>query len=153
MLEYWVVMALALSILAAILVGFYQSQQMPRAAVIVFRTWKRGFGYRIVKVIIKVNQTLPIGLSITDKAGNPASVDGIPAWSLSDSSLGAIEASSDGMAAVFTPAGKLGDLQVQVSADADLGAGVNTIIGALAVTIAGGDAAVVTLAGGAPVDF
>lgn len=142
------------SILLAAWIILNQLWRSPEAALIVFMAQTPGIGkIQVTRMLLRVSQQLPISIGITDKAGNPAPVDGPPAWSLTDPSMGAIAAASDGMSAVFTPAGKLGDVTVQVSADADLGAGVKSIIGELPVSITGGDAAFIALTGGAPADI
>lgn len=111
-----------------------------------------GIILEITKMQMKVTQTLPLSIKPVDAFGNAAVVDGAPVWSLSDPALGALAVAADGLSAVFTPAGALGSLQVVVSADADLGAGVKTIIGQLPVDLLAGDAVAVQVAAGAPID-
>lgn len=146
-------LVLLISIFAAVAAAIHQSRRRPEAAMIVFTAFNLGRYWKVVKVLIKVNQSLPLSIGITDKAGNPAAVDGAPAWSLTDPSLGSLDVAGDGMSAAFTPAGKTGELKVQVSADADLGAGVKQIVGELDLQITGGDAATIALSGGTPVDL
>ena len=102
---------------------------------------------------LKVTQKLPISIVIVDSQGNPASVDGVPAWSLTDTSKGAIVASADGMSAEFTPSGSLGEVSVEVSADADLGVGVINILGSLPISIFSGQAVSIQLSAGNPIDI
>jgi hypothetical protein len=105
---------------------------------------------RKVHMILKVTQKVPVTLAITDVKGNPALIDGMPKWALTDESLATLVASEDGMSAVLTPVGPFGALKIQVSADADLGEGVTAILGELEVDLIAGDAAVVSLAAGTP---
>lgn len=102
--------------------------------------------------LIKDNQRLPLSISIQDAKGNPAPVDGIPEWSVSDASLGALTVAPDGMSAEFAPAGPLGSCSIGVSCDADLGEGVRPILGSLDLQIVGGDAVVVQIIPGTPID-
>lgn len=58
-------------------------------------------------------------LEADDALGNAgATLDSVPAWSLSDSELGSVNASEDGMSAVVVLSGKLGKFKVQASAKA-----------------------------------
>ena len=102
---------------------------------------------------LKVTQSLPVSIEIKDKFGNPAQVDGVPAWSLTDPSKGALAVGENGLSAVFTPAGPMGDVSIQVSADADLGEGTKSILGELPVSILAGDAATISIAAGEPTDI
>lgn len=118
-----------------------------------FYTALDGIKRKVFSMNIKVTQSLPLSIAITDKFGNPAQVDGAPSWSLTDPSKGSLVASDDGMSAVFTPAGPLGDVMVQVSADADLGEGVKSILGELPVSILAGEAVSVSISAGPPSDI
>lgn len=104
-------------------------------------------------MVLKVSQKLPLSIAIVDKGGNPAKVDGAPAWSLTDPSLGALAVAEDGMSAELTPSGVIGACQIQVSVDADLGEGVKPLIGELPVEFVAGDAATVSIAAGIPTDL
>jgi len=105
----------------------------------------------IKNMFLKVNQTLPLSISIKDKFGNDAKVDGAPSWALSDPSLGALTVAADGLSASLAPAGAVGAFKVQVSADADLGEGVKSILGELDVELLAGDAEVLSISAGEPV--
>jgi hypothetical protein len=94
----------------------------------------------------KVTQKVKISISIKDKFGNAAKVDGTPAWGLTDEALGTLAVEADGMSALLEPKGVVGALKVQVSCDADLGEGVKPILGELDVELLAGDAEVVELA-------
>ena len=73
-------------------------------------------------------QKLPFTLNITDAAGNPAPVDGVPVFTVSDPALIAIsDLAADGMSGFVTNLNVLGTATVHVEADADLGSGVSTI--------------------------
>ena len=86
---------------------------------------------------------IPIS-SPVDRYGNTAKIDGVPTWMLSDNSYGDVAVAADGMSAAFTPNGTLtplgGALQVVVTADADLGAGVKQIKGVGEFTLVAGEA-------------
>src|SRR6266478_125156 len=72
-------------------------------------------------------QKCTLSIAPVDAKGNPAPVDGAPSWSVSDPALLDVAPAADGLSAVVTAKGPLGAGQVNVQADADLGAGVVTI--------------------------
>lgn len=109
-------------------------------------------GKVITMANLKVSQKLPLSISIVDAGGNPALVDGLPIWSVLDPAKGSLAVSPDGLSAEFQPLGPLGDTEIQVKADADLGAGVREILGSLPVSIAAGDAVSIQIAAGSPID-
>jgi hypothetical protein len=92
-------------------------------------------------VTIKDRQQFTVGIAPKSKAGNPAPVQGIPAWSSSDETVLLVTPAEDGMSAVVKAVGPTGAASVKVSADADLGEGVKTIEGILNVGVEAGEAA------------
>lgn len=67
-------------------------------------------------------------ISIVDSKGRPASVDGVPVWASSDETVLSVAAAADGMSATITTVG-IGTARLSVTADADLGEGVSTLVG------------------------
>lgn len=118
------------------------------AEVIEFYSDLGGINKKVDYMFLKVTQTLPLSIAIKDKFGNAAKVDGAPKWALTNEALGALTVSEDGMSASFAPAGTVGSLSVQVTCDADLGEGVKTIVGELAVELLAGDAETVEVSAG-----
>ena len=82
--------------------------------------------------------------------GNPAPVDGIPVWDVSDSALLSVQPALDGLSAVVLAVGPTGTGQLTVSADADLGAGVVTLNGVLDVTVIGSQAVALNIVTSVP---
>lgn len=70
-----------------------------------------------------------VTLTITNAAGQPAPVDGVPVWATSDATVISVVAAADGMSAVVAAVAPGGPARITVTADADLGAGVSTITG------------------------
>lgn len=66
-------------------------------------------------------------LDIKDIAGNPATVDGLPVWSVSSPDIVSLDVATDGLSAFVIAQGPLGTSQISVEADADLGEGTRTI--------------------------
>lgn len=84
-------------------------------------------------------------IKITDSHGNPATVDGAPVWSTGDGSVLTVTQDADGMAAAIAGVGPAAATQLLVTADADLGAGVQSIIGTTDITVAAGQASAIVL--------
>lgn len=78
--------------------------------------------------ILTDTQEVAGSAAFTDKAGNPATVDGAPVWASSDETVLTAAAAADGMSGTFTATGKLGSAQGSVTADADLGSGIESVI-------------------------
>jgi hypothetical protein len=103
-------------------------------------------------LVLKDNQRVAISVSPVDARGNPAKVDGAPVWSVIGPGILALETSDDGLSCVATATGELGVTQVTVTADADLGEGVQTISGLLDVEVIGGMAVGLAINAGVPED-
>lgn len=74
-------------------------------------------------------QQAPVTLSITNAAGQPAPVDGVPVWASSDETVVTVVAAADGMSANVLAGAPGGPARITVTADADMGAGVVTLQG------------------------
>jgi len=103
-----------------------------------------------MQIVLTDSQQMQLGpLTFTDKRGNPAEVEaGSVQWSTTDPSIATVEPSADGTSALLKAAGPLGNCQVRVSADADLGSGSVTIEGLADVQIIAGQAAVISIGTG-----
>ena len=99
-------------------------------------------------------QQFNAALSITNAAGQPAPVDGVPVWASSDETVLAVTAAADGMSAVVACVAP-GTARVTVNADADMGAGTVNITGVsedINVTVdPANQASIVSITLGAPV--
>lgn len=91
-------------------------------------------------------------IAAVDGRGNPAPIDGVPTWVSSDPTILTVEPSADGLSALVKSVGPLGNAQVTVTADADMGAGTVSITGLQDVTVIAGQAVVVTVPAGVPVE-
>jgi len=100
--------------------------------------------------VLTDTQKTALAIAVVDAKGNAALIDGVPVWTSSDDAILAVTAAADGLSAVAVAVGPLGQAQVNVSADADLGAGVSAITGTLDVQVIAGAAVAVTIAAGAP---
>ncbi len=104
----------------------------------------------VLMLLLTVDQKCTLHIQPVDDKGNPAKVDGIPAWGISDTTILSITASDDGLTAVVDTLGPLGVSQVNVSVDADLGEGVTTISGVLDITVVAGQAVSLNIGADAP---
>jgi hypothetical protein len=95
-------------------------------------------------------QKVTLSISPKSAAGNPAPVDGVPSWSVSDASVASIVVSENGLSAEVVTTGALGTVQVVVDADADLGEGVETITGVLDIEVKASAAVTLDIGAGVP---
>lgn len=100
-------------------------------------------------LILTDSQKATLTIQPVDKAGNPATVEGV-AWTTSDATVLTVAASEDGLSAVVSSTGKLGTAQVNVTADALIGDGVAEITGVLDVEVKAGQAVALNIAAGTP---
>ena len=101
-------------------------------------------------LILTDEQKVQLSIQPVTAAGNPARVDGVPAWSVSDTNVLALDVAPDGLSAWATATGPLGPSQVSVSADADLGEGIRTIAATLDVSVVPAEAVSLAISAGAP---
>lgn len=82
-----------------------------------------------------------LSIQWVDKKGNPAKVDGATDWVSSDESILTVEAAAGNplICNVYS-AGPIGPVQVQATADADLGEGVKTITAVCDINVIAGEA-------------
>jgi hypothetical protein len=113
-----------------------------------FYTKINGQTTKVDQMFLKVSDKLPLSVALKDKFGNEAQSDGKPSWALSDESLASLELSEDGKSALLLPKGTVGSFKVQVSADADLGEGVKSILGELDIELLAGEAVQVEIKAG-----
>ena len=105
---------------------------------------------RILMLVLTDSQFVTLNVAPVTKAGNPATIDGAPKWSVSDESVLTLEVSEDGLSCKAVTTGKLSDAQINVVADADMGEGVVEITGVLEVSVKAGAAASVAVTAGTP---
>jgi hypothetical protein len=95
----------------------------------------------IAMLVLPNDHKVLVSIEPVDSKGNPAKVDGIPAWTSSaDNTAYITGVASDGLSATVMPGDTLGTCQINVQADADLGSGVTQINGVLDVQVVAGQA-------------
>ncbi len=95
-------------------------------------------------------QQVTLSVTFLDKKGNPARVDGAPAWLVDNPNVLALTPAADGLSCLVSAVGPLGSALVTLTADADLGAGVVSVIGTFAVDVTAGAATTVAITAGTP---
>jgi hypothetical protein len=99
------------------------------------------FFYGVLKMKIKAGQIITAHISPTDAYGNPAKIDGLPIWEVSDPTIASIDLLDEtGLTAIITSIGLVGEVIVSVSVtvDADLGETIKTLSGQLQVEVESG---------------
>lgn len=99
---------------------------------------------------LTANQKANLSVQFLDAKGNPALVDGTPVWMTENSDLLALEPALDGMSCTVSAVGPIGETTAQVTADADLGAGVVNIFGSILVEVTAGMATTVEITATTP---
>jgi hypothetical protein len=94
-------------------------------------------------------EKIKITLNITTASGNPAQVDGPPTWEVTDGSA-TIVPEADGLSAYLISGNEPGVANWKVTADADLGAGVQEIVDGGTYTYNHPQAAALGLTAGTP---
>ena len=100
---------------------------------------------------LPVDKKVKLSVEFLDRGGNPTLVDGVPAWTVDNNTVLSVTPSADGMSVECVPVGPLSEtpVTVGVSADADLGAGVETIYGIFVIErITSGQATTVAITSG-----
>lgn len=101
-------------------------------------------------IVLTNTQKVAVTIQPVDSLGNPALVEGVPVWSVSDPNLLTLDVAADGMSGFVVTVGPVGLAQVNVSADADLGEGVTTITGLLDVEVIASEAVTFNITTGIP---
>ena len=76
--------------------------------------------------------------------GNPAPIDGVPVWTISDPTVATLTVADDGLTASLVAINP-GSVQITVQADADLGPGTKLITGTLDVTVTAAEAVAINI--------
>jgi hypothetical protein len=130
-------------------IGPVREQSEPPAPAPQYIQWPVTRRNLLMAFSMTVTQKVDLSVTITDKFGNPAEVDGIPEWAV-DNNVLVLTPAPDGMSCGAAASGAMGTATVTFTCDADLGAGVEPLIGTLDFDVTAGKAAVVTINPGTP---
>src|ERR1043165_185984 len=103
----------------------------------------------MLELTINNEQKVRVLIAPVDSAGKPAKLDGAPTWETS-SGDSTVVPDPDGLGAFLVSSDTPGESIINVTADADLGAGVETIADAIKLTAEGAKAASLGLTAGTP---
>jgi hypothetical protein len=95
---------------------------------------------------LPADKQVQVKVSYVDASGNPAKVDGAVQWQSSDASIATVIVdTSDSAMALVRSGGKVGQVQITATADADLGDGVRELITTMDVEVVAGEAVAGTI--------
>lgn len=103
----------------------------------------------MIEIKITNEQKVKVTLVPVSDTGKPAKLDGKPAWEVV-SGFSRLVVADDGMSATLISEDDPGDTVYEVSADADLGEGVETIADTIKLTVEGARAKNLGLVAAAP---
>lgn len=98
-------------------------------------------------LVLTDTQQILLSIDPKTRAGNPANVENV-VWGSSDPNVITITPATDGLSATAATTGTLGTVQITVTADADLGAGVEEITGVQEIQVLAGKAVSLGITGG-----
>lgn len=107
-------------------------------------------GDLMAAVTMTATQEFECTISPVDKKGNPATLDGVPEWLTDNPAVLALTPAADGLSCKVTAVGMIGVANVQVTGDADMGAGSTPIIGTIDCEVTAGQAIMINITPGAP---
>ena len=104
----------------------------------------------MLELTITNEEKIKVTLAPVTSTGKPAQVDGVPTWNVL-SGPAAVNVAADGLSAeLVSHDSDLSDTQIQVSADADLGEGVETVSDVITLKTVGAKAQSLGLSAGSP---
>ncbi len=100
-------------------------------------------------LVLRDDQQTDVQFSFLDKKGKPTTAENVV---LTSSDVDVLAVTDNGGGSFTVVAGKIGTAQLQASADARIGDGEVIVTGTETVQVVAGEAAVVTISLGEPVD-
>lgn len=96
-------------------------------------------------LILTTTQEAEVVVAYADKNGNPAIIDGVPVWTVSNPDIVRVVPTTDPATVIIQAVGPIGNIQVSVTADADLGEGVRELIAVQDVRVVAGEAVLASI--------
>ncbi len=100
-------------------------------------------------ITITNEEKVQLTLAPTTAAGNPATLDGIPTWTVVSGDA-TVEVSEDGLSAFLVSGAADVNSQIEVTADADLGEGIVTLTDIVDLAVVAAQASALGLVAGTP---
>lgn len=101
-------------------------------------------------ITITNEQKVEVTLAPTTEAGNPATLDGAPVWTVVSGDA-TLEVAADGLSAFLVSGAADVNSVIEVTADADLGEGVVTLTDTIDLAVVAAEASRLGLVAGTPV--
>lgn len=90
----------------------------------------------MVEIKLTNEQKVKVSLTPVTATGKPATLDGVPKWTVQSGSA-EVQVAPDGLSATLVSPDSPGDSEILVEADADLGEGVETISDVIKLSVEG----------------
>ncbi len=101
-------------------------------------------------ITITNEEKVQVTLSPTTAAGNPATLDGAPVWTVTEGDA-TVEVSTDGMSAFLVSGAPDTNSKITITADADLGEGVVSLEDTVDLAVVLASASVLGMVVGTPI--
>lgn len=101
-------------------------------------------------ITITNEEKVQVTLSPTTAAGNPATLDGAPVWTVTEGDA-TVEVSADGMSAFLVSGAPDTNSKITITADADLGEGVVSLEDTVDLAVVLASASVLGIVVGTPI--
>ena len=101
-------------------------------------------------ITITNEEKVQVTLAPTTAAGNPATLDGLPTWTVLEGDA-TLEVAEDGLSAFLVSGEADVNSKIEVTADADLGEGVVSLVDVIDLAVVPASASVLGLVVAAPV--
>jgi hypothetical protein len=100
-------------------------------------------------ITITNEEKVQVTLAPTTAAGNPAILDGVPTWAVTEGDA-TLEVSEDGLSAFLVSGNADVNSKIEVTADADLGEGVITLTDVIDLAVVAAQASALGIVTGTP---
>lgn len=101
-------------------------------------------------ITITNEEKVQVTLAPTTAAGNPATLDGVPTWTVIEGDA-TLEVSEDGLSAFLVSGNANVNSKIEVTADADLGEGVISLTDVIDLAVVAAQASALGLVTGTPI--
>ena len=102
------------------------------------------YGVKSMSFTLSSIEKVSLMIQPVNAKGNPAPIDGVPVWTISDPTVATLIVADDGLTASLVAINP-GSVQITVQADADLGPGTKLITGTLDVTVTAAEAVAINI--------
>ena len=102
------------------------------------------YGVKSMSFTLSSIEKVSLLIQPVNAKGNPAPIDGVPVWTISDPTVATLIVADDGLTASLVAINP-GSVQITVQADADLGPGTKLITGTLDVTVTAAEAVAINI--------